>query len=66
MLKERKERENIDLIKKGIRNEWDNMVLKIDAPIYEEAVKCLYEIDKNNTLDYAFKKRIRHLCKKSS
>ena len=56
LLKERKERENIDLIKKGIRKEWDNMVLKIDAPIYEEAVKCLYEIDKNNTLDYAFKK----------
>jgi hypothetical protein len=34
LLKERKERENIDLIKKGIRNEWDKMALKIDAPIY--------------------------------
>ena len=45
LLKERKEKENIDLIKKGIRNEWDNMVLKIDAPIYEEAVKCLSEIE---------------------
>ena len=45
LLKERKEKENIDLIKKRIRNEWDNIVLKIDAPIYQEAVKCLSEIE---------------------
>ena len=57
LLKERKEKENIDLIKKGIRNEWDNMVLKIDAPIYEEAVKWLSEIEKTPLYDLtAFEK----------
>ena len=61
LLEERKERENIDLIKKKIRNEWDNMVLKIDAPIYEEAVNYLSKIEKNyfsiyekGTANYAY------------